>query len=213
MPAYIYRVDVRGNYVGQLWVNTFYWTVNKHNNVINPMDDIFRFLTDIGGPWGQYLSMMTTNCFVDFLRISRISPNPLLREGQTYTPSNTHGLNTGVGGPSQIALVLTRRAQNASRSFNGRVYIPGVPMVSYVGGVLNLASEAGVAALAFTSQVLTPFEGQAIGGIIPNLYTSGLIRRRAPFPTPDEYGFRPLFSFAPSSQPRAVHSRRPGVGR
>jgi hypothetical protein len=213
MAEFIYRLDIRGHYLNQLTVNTFYWRCLRHNNVVNPMADIAGYFNQSPGPMGFWSQMLCDNAFIDFLRISRISPNPALREGETFDPSHHHGVAGLGGGSSQFALVLNRRALNASRSFNGRVYVPGVAMSAYIGGLLNPLSLQAVSAANFCAFLLDGWQGQAIRGEIPNFYEMGLIRRRPPFPNRDDYHFRPLATFTPASAPRYLYSRRVGVGR
>lgn len=214
MPRYnLFRMDLRGHYLGQLMVNTFYFFGDGANPGPSPLDEIFSEFNTNPNLLLQWLSMTVTEYRLDFIRVSRISPNRLLREGQTYTPVTSPGIAIGRGGPSSFAMPLIRRARNASRSFNGRIYVPAVPLSTYANGLFDPLSTAGVAALAFTAQAQLPFRGAADARSNRTFYSPVLVRARAPFLDADSYAFRFVDAWFPSSTPRWVGSRVMGVGQ
>jgi len=208
MPIELYRLDLRGKYAGQLCVNTFYWTLFKHNDVADVFNDLFNLYDGAFGWKSLWLQMPTNGYVCDSVKVNRVSPNRGLREGRSFTPSTGTGIASGNAVPPWQAMPIIRRARNASRAFNGRLMVPGVPLATWTAGVLNPLSEAAVAGQLLAEYLKARHTGITPVGQIPNVYYSVLVRTRPPFLTPDDFQHRAVGQAFVAQTPGAVRSRR-----
>jgi len=209
----LWRVDVRGRYLGQDVVNTFQYIGGVYDVWEANATQVFQGFTN--GSLSMYqilLRAMVEDYISRVIIVYRESANPARRYSQYFPVSDPGGIEEA-GLPAQCAAVIIRRAlpQNAV-GLRGRVFIGAVPVIYTNAGSITDGTPYALALSDLQTRMRGSMRGAPTPAVTPVFFPIISTSRRSVQP-PGGINWNGITDTVTRTQLGNQRRRCPGHGR
>lgn len=138
----IVEVSIVGELFGQRTLSVFHYKYTSGVNLADGkpvMDLLAAILNDAGELVDEYANVVSNSLLIRQLVIQKIHPAPRIRR-YVYTPAFGIGQVQSPAMTPNVAVAITKTADEATRHGVGTLHLPAVPFAAYDDGEIAAAS-------------------------------------------------------------------------
>jgi hypothetical protein len=210
MAVNLYTLSLHGLLYGQEVVNTF-----SYQQTVGEEDG--EALVHLASAWGngfldEFLECCASDYNLENLRVQQWDHET----GQVHRSYETIAFNNfglwpdDPAMPGQVAVVINRYGEFASKQNRGRIYVPAIPKTPVVDGAIGLASPYYTKLLDLAAAMIGQLQWPAVGPT--RQWKPVLLRHLSNDKPPPRVLATPIVRAEPNRFPRTIRRRAIGIG-